>query len=234
MKLEKTFNKPYETLIKEYQNTQIKNIEVLQENSEFKKQNNQEKQKLKKTKKELQDIQKQIKKMLSTRAELNNVSLDKLSDLARFIPDFESLGYSPETIRLFAEIHDQLKKRGIDPNDFKYYQIDKIEMDKQIEFLNQTITTIQREVTTLENQKTILINQNPRLTTADQFTRTGIFTTECFNCDREFQMKTKSLLEYQLDHENVTTNPTMCPHCGFTNNYTAQDQMASIARIILP
>jgi chromosome segregation ATPase len=234
MNLERTFNKSYQTLLKEYQENQLENKKLLQQNSDLKKQNSHEKEKLEKTKKELQKIKNQIKRVLSQIENIYTVPLSKLSDLAKFIPTFESLGYKAETIRFFAEISDKLKELDIDPQFFHDYLADRIGVEKQIRELNKTIRAKRDEVATLEHRINALLSQNQRLVEADRLIRTNIFRIACKNCDREFSIRARSFQEYVFDDKHQIYANITCPFCGFDNDYNALDQMSRIAGILMP
>jgi hypothetical protein len=54
-----------------------------------------------------------LKNLLETRQTLLNVGLDKLADLARFINEFESRGFSAVEVRELAQLKKELDEEGI-------------------------------------------------------------------------------------------------------------------------
>ena len=233
-RLEEKHQKPYTNLVKDYQKLTTKNKSLLQKNQNLETQIENKKIKLKKTQDQINEKQQHLKRITSHLQNIHNVPLDDLNDLALFIPTFQSLGYNPKTISLFAKIKDDLKELGFDPNKLEKNLGDLLALESKLEHLKKALQTKQQELDSLNITHQNLVNKNKKLQTTDNILTTNTTSIPCKNCNYPIGFNVQTAQDFVHYHKTGALLGYSCQNCGKHSSYSSFELLLQIANHLLP
>lgn len=234
MNLEQNTNKSYETILQEYEKKQSKNTKLLKENEQLNDQIIKRKEILRNTKQELNAKTSKIKKLVATQKRLKRIGLDKLEHLTQFILDYEALGFDAKNVQELNLLNKKLLELKIKPQKLKEYVSSEIAYKKKISDLNLKAQEWESRVKTLRSFNNDLLKQNISLNAADRILRNKQIPIRCRKCRIILFLRIKTREEYQSMILNGLVTQYPCPACGFQNQFSPYEELAEIARSILP
>jgi len=128
MDLETKTGKNYEQVLKDFEERtkQIEGLEtkarsVQEENQKLMERKVQLEGKIREAKEKLGSTLQELNRIVNTQERLKKIGLERVSDVAQFVEDFELLGFDVNTVQRLAEWRKSLTTMDIDPNKIGEY-----------------------------------------------------------------------------------------------------------------
>jgi len=176
----------------------------------------------------------EMQKQISKHKNLRSVSLEKLSQTASFISEFESLNFDVTQVKKIADLRVKLLEGGIDLDSI----VEEIEYRGSLEDQNNALRIrIENGRDEIEKQSSIYDmyrTKNSVHKFVDQILHTWTISVPCKNCGVSSTIQLQTPEFYQDLQNKRLVLPNMCLLCGFPNQFTSFDIIFEIAGPILP
>jgi len=145
--LEAKTGKSYEEVVKDFEE-RMKRIEdlearakgVQEENRKLVKVNAQLEGEIREAKEKLSLTLQELDHAISTKGRLEKLGLERVSNLARFVEDFELLGFDTNAVRELAGWRKSLAEMGIDPDRLESFIRERGPLEKQLRSIEEEIS----------------------------------------------------------------------------------------------
>jgi len=236
--LEEKSEKPYEEVLEDFEKKTAQSAKLKAGNKRLKakkkhleEENSQFEDSIRKRKKELKTVKSEIDKAVSTKNQLKGIGIPKLAKTAKFIPEFESLGFDAEEVQKLADWRKKLQELGVDPNELEDFIRRKGPLHAQISELETKNQAWLRYIDALEKKAGHLIDENSAFSTVHQIHSNGIFYVSCKFCNLPnlpIRLPTKE------EYHPLKTIISGCKRCGNLNIFCAEGLAARIGLTMFP
>jgi DNA-directed RNA polymerase subunit RPC12/RpoP len=163
--------------------------------------------------------------------------LEKVSDLARFVEDFQLLGFDVNAVRRLAEWRKSLAKMEIDPDGLEKFIGEKGSFEEQISRLRSEEAAERRKLKLLKetrlrlwNQVASLQSEASRLSCLSTVLKKRRMLLACKYCG----MGILAELPTRAAVKNGMIENVWCPYCGRWVQYNPHDILSQIGWLVLP
>jgi hypothetical protein len=241
MGLEAKTGKSYEGVLKDFEE-RIKQIESLESKT---KGVQEEIQRLMDRKAKLRDeirdaeqrlssTRQELDKAVNTDERLKTIGLEKISDLARFVEDFELLGFDANMVRMLAEWRRALLKMGVDPDELDVFIREKGTLESQVLTLRTEAKRLKGVVEALERRKKDLVDENSSLFTVSKILESRRASLPCRRCGWPIPIGLDRKENYMSMINQGLGLGVWCPSCGYQNLFDAREVIFNVGWMVLP
>jgi len=179
---------------------------------------------------------------LTTQERLQKLGLKRVSNLARFVEDFELLRFDVNVVKRLAEWRESLKEMGIDPDALERFVKEKGPLEAQISELERELKdegkklkSLRAEVKSLWDKRVSLQGRISKLSKLGIILEKGKAFIPCKVCgmDGVFIDVPNRLVARDAMTRGLFWN-LRCAHCGQWGQYSAWDVLANIGWLALP
>lgn len=246
MDLERQTGKTYEEVVKDFEGRtrQIEGLEAKAKGVEEKIQGVMERKaqierEIREAEERLSVTLQELNCTITTQEQLEKLGLERVSELARFIEDFELLGFDANMVRKLATWRKSLADMGIDPDKLGGFIKEKGPLEKQISKLRMEKSARERKVkqvkaehTRLWRQMTSLRDEVLRLSNLGRALKAGRLGFPCRFCQKQGVSIDITSIENAMIQGSWCSG--MCIFCGQWSGYTAWEAAWCLAQHVLP
>lgn len=226
-KLEKETGKLYHEVVREFENKQARVKELDLKVKELDSQRVKIQGKLSLANEKLSKTLKELKHAISTKEQLQRLGLQKTATLAKFIEDYESLGFSAQEVQKLAEWRKSIAKTGIDLDQLENFIRERGPLEKQLRSLEEELSqgkarlkilaTMEREAQDIKRIRYLMDMKKA-------------FT--CGYCGSQFFHE---LRRFQVSQCLALGQPIIanCQRCGRPNTYNTHEILARLGFEVL-
>ena len=240
MRLEAKTKKTYTSIVKEFSEKQREMKDVMKKiNSLNAKVDdlNHILQKLKrhhtKAKGDYESTLKLLNELIKDQKRLERLGLNKIGRLAKFVESYESLGYDVEEVGELADLKNVLQEIQVTPVNLKHFIKQKKEMKNQITKLREQLKLLEPQVKILERQMQNIIKVNKRLQAVSEVLKNWTTIIACKYCGGNLIIRLPDRGELAYSISMNQTYSVSCSRCGYANQITSVDMLASIGWFVL-
>jgi uncharacterized protein (UPF0335 family) len=234
--------KPYHEIVGEFEDKQtqmqkldLKVKELDSQRAKIQGELSQATEKLSKTLEELKHI-------ISTKERLEKLGLERVSDLARFVEDFELLGFDANAVRELAGWRKSLAEIGIDPDMLESFIREKGSLEKQISELEKERRRVEGSVKKLRDEHLRLFEETAslqaevlKLSKLGRVVKLGKVIIQCRVCGREgVFVKLLTASEYRSMMSSRGVLQYRCFNCGQWVAYTPWEILTAVGLLAAP
>jgi len=139
-KLEKETGKPYHEVVREFENKQARVKELDLKVKELDGQRAKIQGELSRAIEKLSKTLEELKHAVGTKERLQRLGLEKTATLAKFIEDYESLGFSAQEVQKLAKWRKSLTETGISPDALESFIEKRGPLEKQLRLLEEELS----------------------------------------------------------------------------------------------
>jgi len=147
---------------------------------------------------------------------LKKMGIDKICKLSTFGRECEELGYSVDKLMELVRLVNK-----------------KASLERQVSTLESRITALKQGVKCVGSERLAMIARNRGLSVAYEIIKSRITTMACFYCGKPIVVPVPSIWQLNDSMKRGLVYPTKCYYCGYINQVSAHDILASIAWKIL-
>jgi len=239
--LEAKTGKSYEEVVKDFEE-RMKRIEDLETREKSVQEEN---RKLVETKarlegeireagEKLSSTHQELNKAVSTQERLRKIGLEKVSDLARFVEDYELLGFDANVIRKLAEWRKSLVETGVDPDELEMFIREKGSLGVQVSKLRATVKRMRTMIDVQEKRKKALVNENLSLFLVSKIHESKKASLPCRRCGWPISTSLERREDYRSMIERGLGLSVWCPSCGCQNLFDPREVIFNIGWLVLP
>jgi len=226
-KLEKETGKPYHEVVREFENKQARVKELDLKVKELDGQRVKIQGELNQANEKLSKTLQELKHAISTKEQLQRLGLEKTATLAKFIEDYESLGFSAQEVQKLAKWRKSLTETGISPDALESFIEKRGPLEKQLRLLEEELSqgkarlkilaTMEREAQDMQRIH-YLMNMRKAFI--------------CGYCGSEFFHE---LRRFQVSQCLTLGQPIIvnCQRCGRPNTYNTHEVLARLGFEVL-
>jgi len=249
MGLEAKTGKSYEEVVKDFEE-RMKRIEdleakaksVQEENRKLMERKAQLEGEIREAKERRSVALQELNNIITTQERLQKLGLEKVSDLARFVEDFQLLGFDANTVRKLADWRRSLAEMGVEPDKLGDYIRERGTLKKQISELEKErrrvggiVKKLKREHRRLFEETTLLQAEVLKLSKLGKVVKLGKIVIPCRVCGRDgvfVNLRTAS--EYRGMMSSGGVLQYRCFNCGQWSVYTPWEILTQVGLLAAP
>ena len=176
----------------------------------------------------------EMNQAIGTRERLRKIGLEKISQVTRFIEDFEQLKFDADTVRELAEWRRALLKMGVDPQGLDMFIREKGPLESQVLTLRTEAKRLKSVVEVLERRKKDLVDENSSLFTVSKILESRRASLPCRRCGWPIPIGLDRKENYMSMINQGLGLGVWCPSCGYQNLFDAREVIFNVGWMILP
>jgi hypothetical protein len=239
MKLEGETGKTHGQITKDFEEKRSEIKRLGEERDGLEEEIRELKEELTKTERGLSSKVQELKSVLETEERLERLGLEKLAHLAKFVEDYEALGFSAQQVQRLAEWRKSLAEMGIDPDKLGQYIKERGSLEKQISRLRREEIARRRKVKQLKGehlrlwgQTTSLRDKVSKLFDLEFALKEGRLTLPCKICRMQGVSMDLASVENAIVKGSWCSG--VCVFCGHWSSYSAWEAAWFVAQLVLP
>jgi hypothetical protein len=175
-----------------------------------------------------------LNQAINTNERLQRLSLEKVSQLAKFIESFEALRFDVEIVRKLAEWKTALADMGINPDTLGKFVKEKGPLEIQLRNLRAEAKRLKGEVEMLEKWRTKLSESNSSLFYLSKILESKRTSLPCKRCGWPIPIILDKKENYvRLINQGFGLSVS-CPNCRQQNWFDPREVILSVGWAILP
>lgn len=249
MGLEAKTGKSYEGVLKNFEE-RIKQIEGLEAKAksvqgqirELMERKAQLEGEIREAKERLNSTLQDLNHIITTQERLQKLGLEKVSDIARFVEDFELLGFDANMVRKLANWKKSLTAMGIDPDGLERFVKEKGTLEAQISELEKERRRLEGIVKKLRDEHVRLFEETTslqaevlKLGKLGKVVKQERLILPCKVCGMEgVFVKLRTASEYRGMLNSGSVLQYRCFNCGQWAPYTAWEILTKMGLLVAP
>jgi len=194
------------------------------------------------TKERQSEALQELNHLITTRERLQKLGLEKVSDLARFVEDFQLLGFDANTVRKLASWRKSLAEMDIDPDKLEEFVEKKGPLEKQISELEKERRRVDGIVKKLGDEHRRLFKETTslqadvlKLSRLGMVVKLGKIVIPCRVCGRESVfVRLHTASQYRAMMSSGGVLQYRCFNCGQWAVYTPWDILTQVGLLAAP
>lgn len=182
MRLEEKCEKPYEAILRDFEFMLSEATRLKAEKKVLEEKKRTLKKDLEKAEKDRDILNSEVERATATHKRLRKIGIEKIDTLAKFVEEFEALGYDAIEAKEFAELKDGLMKIDVDPKRLGEYIEQKTSLNADIYNLTIKKAGLQNEVNRMMESRRLLLARNSLLLRVSEILTTRRVLIPCKVC----------------------------------------------------
>ena len=175
----------------------------------------------------------ELNQAINTKERLERLGLEKLSQLVRFIEDFEALKFDANMVRKLAEWRNALTGMGIDPDALELFLKAKGSLGSQVQTLRTEAKRLKGVVEMLEKRRTELAESNSSLYLLSKILESKSASLPCKRCGWSIPISLERKENYMRMVNQRLGLGVWCPSCGYQNWFDPREVILNVGWIVL-
>ncbi len=182
----------------------------------------------------------ELNQAISTRERLRKIGLEKVSQLAPFIEDFELLKFDVNVVKRLAEWRKSLTAMGIDPDGLERFVKEKGPLEAQISKMRSELKDVERKIEATRNEHRRLFEETTslqaevlKLSRLGKVVKLRKIIIACRVCGRQgIFVKLRTASEYRGMMRSGAALQYRCFNCGQWVAYTPWDILIEVGLMV--